>query len=420
MRILIIGLVVLALSVAGISTYLIQNFSTPEALTEMEKKSRRVAYHTLVANFDLQPGDALTSENITWRAWPDESLSEHYITVDEESQREGRINQVLGSVVRRSIQAGEPILVSKIFKTDAPGFLAGVLDEGMRAISLKVNPNTGVSGFILPGDRVDILIVHNKGRKAVQQMLAERKKAEVANQQGGTTTPPAGEAKPEPLMVLETTTETIMENVLVLAVDQTLGKIEGQSMVARTLTLQLTPKQVEILMTARTLGQMNFSLRGLPSSRKANLAVASSGDADEIEMSTSPDGNETILGSSYTHDVDISPFISALASGALDKQNQEAKLKREKELNAAASMAEQSAQSIAEAEAGMATIKKRNEELTRQLSEQEQKASEAVAKPVIPAEPIKVTKPVVKKKKKATLVEIYRGGTAETEVIEFK
>ena len=64
MRILIIGLVVLALSVAGISTYLIQNFSTPEAIGEMEKKARVITYYTLVANFDLQPGDSLTKENI--------------------------------------------------------------------------------------------------------------------------------------------------------------------------------------------------------------------------------------------------------------------------------------------------------------------------------------------------------------------
>ena len=118
MRILIIGLVVLALSVAGISTYLIQNFSTPEAIGEMEKKARVITYYTLVANFDLQPGDSLTKENMVWRAWPDEGLDEHYITVDEEDQREARFNEVLGSKVRRIIQAGEPILVSKVFKSE--------------------------------------------------------------------------------------------------------------------------------------------------------------------------------------------------------------------------------------------------------------------------------------------------------------
>ena len=162
MRILVIGLIVLALSVAGISTYLIKNFSTPEAIQALEKKAEPVKTQVLVASQYLNPGDVLNGETAKWQIWPQDGLNDHFISVEKDDQRQGKFKTIEGAIVRRPLEAGEPIIAEKFFKSDAPGFLAGILDKGMRAVSVPVTNNTGVSGFILPGDHVDILVVHDK------------------------------------------------------------------------------------------------------------------------------------------------------------------------------------------------------------------------------------------------------------------
>ncbi len=384
MRILIIGMVVLALSVAGISTYLIQSFSTPEALGELEKQARIPTYHTLVADIKLQPGDVLSADNVQWRAWPDEGLNEHYITVEEDAEREARLTDVIGSVVRRQIQAGEPVLASKIFKSDQPGFMAGVLDRGMRAVSMAITANNGVAGFILPGDRIDILVVHNQGREAIQRTQTVGANALNA----GPAAPPASEQ----LKVLRTTTETIMRNILVLAVNQTLGDVEGQTITAKTLTMQMTPKEVEVFMTLKTLGKVTVALRDLRSTQGEGL--------DEAGIGT------------YTNDVEVSPFIAEIVSKAVTRGRAQAKMISEK----AAALKKQKEQQTAA------------DEVAAKAAADEAAAIAAADKATVKAAQIraaaqKKVKPVTtapKKKKVKKIIEIYRAGAEETEVIELK
>ncbi len=452
MRILIIGLVVLALSVAGISTYLIQSFSTPEAIDELEKKSRRAVYHTLVSLYGLEPGGTLTKDNMVWREWPEESLSEHYITVEEDAERDEQFQDVLDSVARKSIQAGEPILRSKIFKSDEAGFLAGILDKGTRAISLQINENTAVAGFILPGDRVDVLVVHGKGREAVQKILTAKTKAKLQNETNNADDDNnagnnAAEVKAEPLTVLNSTTETILENVLVLAVNQSLGKVEGNTIAGKTLTLQVSPKEAEILMTARTLGTMSFALRALASHPSEKVAMGDDGDGDGNVVQSEKAGTTSgaFVGKSYIHDVDVSPFLTALTSGALEEESEAERLKIEEakkllesklkaeiaeaELAAAkaANIAAMAKSNVAEAEATIskaneeaAAIAKQNEELLRMLQEQAAKNNEpdVVIQKIITPVAKPVVKPVVVEE--PTVITIYRGGSRKTEEIEFK
>ncbi len=218
MRILVIGLLVLALSVAGISAYLIQNYSTPEAISELEKKAEPIKNQILVATRELQPGDILNADSMSWRPWPEESLHESYISVEQDDQKDERFKAVVDSVVRRPIQTGEPILAAKIFKTETAGFMAGLLDKDMRAVSVGVDPKTSVSGFILPGDRVDVLVVNNKFKEVLPKDRKKKDADEVL----------------KPMIIMNTAAETILRNILVLAIDQTVGKVEGQAVPAKT------------------------------------------------------------------------------------------------------------------------------------------------------------------------------------------
>ncbi len=435
MRTLIVGLIVLALSVAGISTYLIQNFSTPTAIQELEKKAQPKKFQVLVAVRALFPGERIVADSVVWRGWPEESLYEAYITIENEEDKAGRTKEVVDSVVRGVIQAGEPILASKLFKSDAPGFMAGMLEKGMRAVAVPVTDNTGVAGFVLPGNYVDVLIVHNKGGAAVKDATKKRAKGK------------GEEEEPKLLTVLQTTSETILYNIKVLAANQTAGKIEGQSIPAKTLTLQLTPKQVEILLTGRAMGQVAVALRD----------IGSAAETEVVNAQTRP--------GTFTTDVEISPFLQSLNANIRDNKKtreqllneklllmkqeqiqieQAAKrrletLNKEKELailqnnqQLATQFQQLESQQNQEMQAlknkHLAAEKKlealKNKQLEAQslleLEQQKQTARKPVAvppKPVVTKKaPVRVN-PVVKK---SDVIEIYRGGASETQEIKIK
>ncbi|MFQ5764254.1 MAG: Flp pilus assembly protein CpaB [Rhodospirillales bacterium] len=282
MKVLIVGIIVLALAVAGVSTYLIQTFSGEENIEELQKEAQKPKIRVLVAAQDLRPGDAVKPEALAWQVWIEEGLNSQYVVVDNDEQEAERIKEFTGGIVRRVITKGEPILPAKIFKSDKNRFMAGVLKSGMRAVTFSVSAATASGGFVLPGDRIDVLLTHGKASEAL------RKK-----EQGKTKDPDA------PLTVLSQTTETIMRDVLVLAVDQLVDVAEGTAVPARNITLELTPKQAELLITARTMGKISLVLRSL---------------AREEGESTGP---------SFTTDVEVSPFltnINAILEAQRDKR----------------------------------------------------------------------------------------------------
>lgn len=274
MKVLIVGIVVLALAVAGVSTYLIQSFGGEKNLEELQKQAEKPKPRVLVATRDLRLGEVLAPEAMAWQDWAEEAVNKLFIVVHKEDEMAKRMKDFEGAVVRRPISAGEPILASKVFKRDKPGFLSGVLDGGKRAVSFSVSPNTGASGFILPGDRVDVLLTHNKFKEALRRVQAGKKPD-----------------PDEPLLVLAQTTETILKDVKVIAVNQAVDLVEGFVLPASTITLELTPKQAEKLITARTMGKLSMTLRSLENPR------------------TEPGKNGSGK-PSFTTDVEVSPVLS--------------------------------------------------------------------------------------------------------------
>jgi pilus assembly protein CpaB len=113
------------------------------------------------------------------------------------------------------------------------GFLAAVLGPGMRAISVPVTATSGVAGLVFPGDRVDLILSHQ-----VKDELD-----------------PAGPPK--------TTSETVLTDIRVLAIDQTVTDQDNKPVLAKTVTFEVTPKQVEVIGVASSLGSLSLSLRSL-------------------------------------------------------------------------------------------------------------------------------------------------------------
>lgn len=193
----------------------------------------------LVAVAAVPVGGTLTEQAVDWRRWPDEALGPHFI---RRNDRPNAREELRGAISRFPLLAGEPINDSRIIKADRPGFMAAILPAGMRAIAIPITPETGAAGFILPNDRVDVI-------------LTRRERA------GGQET---------------FVTDTLLSNVRVLAIDQTIQERDGEKVVVgRTATLELQPRQTETVALARQLGELSLTLRSL---------ADASGDSQEADL----------------------------------------------------------------------------------------------------------------------------------------
>ena len=184
----------------------------------------------LVASTDIPLGSALSAADLRWQNWPAESAGAFI----RKSDQPDAINQLSGAITRVPFSAGEPIREAKLIKGNGGGYMAAVLPAGMRAISVEISPETGAGGFILPNDHVDVI-------------LSRRDKA--AEKAAGFEVH---------------TSEIILTNIRVLAIDQTVEEKNGQRVVVgKTATLELSARQAETLALARQVGTLSLALRSL-------------------------------------------------------------------------------------------------------------------------------------------------------------
>ena len=219
----------------------------------------------LVARNPVHTGQIVKPDDLRWQSWPEGSLAPSYII---EGKRP--MSDFVGAVARGPIDAGEPITDGKLVLAGTRGFMAAVLQPGTRAVSVPISATTAVSGFIYAGDRVDVLLTH------VLQSVTGAKEQHTA-------------------------TETVLRNARVIAMDQRLDFSPGDKPdVGKTATLELTPKQSEIVTLAVKMGDLSLVLRSLQ-------------DPDERpdEMSENAPAEP---GDSFTHDAQVSRLIKPLPS----------------------------------------------------------------------------------------------------------
>ncbi|MSP81448.1 MAG: Flp pilus assembly protein CpaB [Alphaproteobacteria bacterium] len=232
MRPIIIVLIVVALAISGLTVYLvrqlIQSSTDDQVVAQMPVSETRI----LVALQDMPAGTIVKAEDLEWRAWPPDGMNPEYVVQSGEG---GDFGDFPGSAVRRGIAVGEPVTATKVFKRTEAGFLAGALSPGMRAVSVSVNDVSGASGFILPGDRIDVILT---------QRLTEFD--------------PQAESSIE-----RNVAQTILEDIRVLAVDQTINDVDETAKKAETVTLEVTASQAETVSLAAEMGKITISLRSL-------------------------------------------------------------------------------------------------------------------------------------------------------------
>jgi pilus assembly protein CpaB len=244
--------------------------NSPAAVATAAAVPARPMAKVLVAAKDLQPGQRLADSDLAWKDWPVDEVNPAFITDGATplpaveaaaAPPEGAVASVtraasnfatggakadyVGSVVREPILAGEPIVGRKIVRAGDSGYMAAYLEPGMRAMAIRVTVETAAGGFILPGDRVDVLLTR--------------------------------EATPNNMGVMEgdRSSSTVMQNIKVLAIDQsTRAGDDEQAVVGATATLEIGPRDAEALALAKSQGELSLILRsyadtGGPSGRVA-------------------------------------------------------------------------------------------------------------------------------------------------------
>ena len=219
----------IAVGAGGVAAYLASGSDDKPAPTAPAAQLQTV--DVLIAKSDIGLGQTVTPEDMIWQTWPAATASNSFIRRNE---RPDAATQIAGSIARAPFIAGEPIREPKLVKANGSGFMAAILPTGMRAISTEISPETGAGGFILPNDRVDVIL--SKREKNVGNSGAP----DIVN------------------------SEIILSNIRVLAIDQAPKEKDGQNaVVGKTVTLELKPEQAETLARARQTGTLQLALRSI-------------------------------------------------------------------------------------------------------------------------------------------------------------
>jgi pilus assembly protein CpaB len=252
MNIARIVVLAIALGAGGIAAYLASgtdsNKSPPPAPV-----AQLPTVEVLIAKNDINLGQTVKTEDLQWQVWPASAASNSFI---RKGDRPDAVKELTGAIVRTAMMAGEPIREAKLVKADGSGFMAAILPSGMRAVSTEIAPETAAGGFILPNDRVDVLLTrHIKN----------------PDQRGDM-----------PDVVV---TEVVVRNVRVLAIDQAPKEKDGQNaVIGKTVTLELKPEQNLLLASARQAGTLSLALRSIADADQVEVVEAARTHRQDVQI----------------------------------------------------------------------------------------------------------------------------------------
>lgn len=243
LRILLLSV---ALAAAGGAAWLVEAVKPTEANANSPADAQQpmLMAEVLVAAVDLPAGTTLKAEDLRWQAWPADAVNPSFVRY---AQKPTAPVEMAGMVLRAPLLAGSPVLPDQVGDTTS-GFLSAALTPGMRAVAIPVSAERTAGGFILPNNRVDVL-------------LANSCEGDVDGCVNGVRV------------------RTILQDVRVLAIDQAgAEKAEEAAVVGKTATLELAPRDAETLVAAEAAGRLSLVLR----------SVKDEGVVETVEVEATP------------------------------------------------------------------------------------------------------------------------------------
>jgi pilus assembly protein CpaB len=231
----------IAFAAAGGAAYVAKNMTGIPKIRTIEINTADTV-KVLVASRKIRLGDSVRSKDLRWQEWPKQAAVSGYITKSRQPKAESNFS---GAIARAPFLEGEPIKEQKLIKVSEGGVMAAILPSGMRAISTPIREETSAGGFILPNDRVDVIVS--------RRVQTARKEEHVS--------------------------ETVLRNVRILAIGQNIEIKDGKKIAnGKTATLELSPRQTETLTLAQSMGDISLALRSLSDATPGGLSGPQSGD----------------------------------------------------------------------------------------------------------------------------------------------
>jgi pilus assembly protein CpaB len=254
MRPVRIVLLLIAIIAGGLAAYLAtRGFNSPAPVEQAAAPQQAPSVQVLVAKQSIGVGERLSPATVEWQAWPQNAVRAEYIT---SANSPDAPNKVAGAVARFEIFPGEPILDAKLAHSNQ-GYLSAVLTQGMRGVSVQVSAASGSGGFIIPNDRVDVVVTQNiQGQTMSQVLLSNVKVLAIGTRLGqtGTTGAPTDPADPK-----------------------------SQIFTDAIATLELTPPQADTLINATAMGKISLVLRSISDFAEAPGSTAATRAASDSQ-----------------------------------------------------------------------------------------------------------------------------------------
>jgi pilus assembly protein CpaB len=222
----LVGVTIAALCGLGAFWGVMTLVNKPQKVVREEVKTD--VAQVLVARSEIGLGQTTGPDSFRWQDWPRSAVTPGYV---QRGERPNAIKDLEGSVARAPMLPGEPVTAAKLVRAGEGGVLAAILPAGMRAISTRIKEETGVGRLILPNDHVDVILTQRRRGRA-----------------GGD----------------DFVSDTLFRNVRVLAIGQLIEAKDGKKLAeGNTATLELTPRQTELLALANSMGEISLALRSI-------------------------------------------------------------------------------------------------------------------------------------------------------------
>ncbi len=235
----------LALALGAVAVFLARDWLESQVQPVAVEQPTLPLTTVVVSRAKLAYGNRIAAEHVREIKWPLDSVpTGAFKTVDE------LFGKGEERVVLRPISPGEPILPGKVSGFGEKATLSTILEKHMRAVTIRINDTSGVAGFVLPGDKVDILLTRDDAGKLI--------------------------------------TDILLQNVKILGMDQKVEDVEGKPRVAKAATLEVTPVQAQKIALAQRVGQLSFMLRSISNAAPTESQTISLTDLRIGEINASP------------------------------------------------------------------------------------------------------------------------------------